>query len=172
MQVIVLIEPSGTFDNYQCGVVMSIEEALSDYILGLQHIGYIVEDLDVAVAKWERLYGADAKCVRRVPENPDEVVPTRFAFIRIAETEFELIEPVSQEFREIFAASPSGGAGINHIAWRVSDIAACLAVLAQNGVRPGHVTPGGVVTFGDRKLVYLHPDDCGGHLIELIQIGD
>ncbi|MCH9695378.1 MAG: VOC family protein [Gammaproteobacteria bacterium] len=149
---------------------MSVRQALESYILGLQHIGYIVDDLDVSVAQWQRLYGLNARCVRREPEDPGEDVATRFAFIRIGESEFELIEPVSPEFRETLLASPAAGGGLNHIAWRVSDIVACAATLAEIGVRPGYVTPQGIVSFGNRKLLYLEPTDCDGHLVELIQI--
>ncbi len=64
---------------------------------------------------------------------------------------------------------PSGGAGINHVAWRVDDIDAAVALLAERGVRPGHVTPGGVMTIGPKKMVYLDPATTGGLVIELIE---
>ncbi|MFT6287754.1 MAG: catechol 2,3-dioxygenase-like lactoylglutathione lyase family enzyme [Alcanivorax sp.] len=64
---------------------------------------------------------------------------------------------------------PSGGAGINHVAWRVSDIEAALVSLLARGIRPGHVTPDGVVTIGKKKMVYLDPDTTDGLIIELIE---
>ncbi|MGI9235070.1 MAG: VOC family protein [Woeseiaceae bacterium] len=149
---------------------MSIQETLKDYIVGLQHIGHVVPDLDEAVATFIAVYGIDEDDVRREPEDPDQEAATRFAFVSVGNTEFELIQPVTEEFRETLFESPSGGAGINHIAWRVSDIEACVNRLTVKGIRPGHVTPDGIVSFGNRKLVYLDPTDTHGMLIELIEI--
>ena len=64
---------------------------------------------------------------------------------------------------------PSGGAGINHVAWRVKDIDEAVACLAVEGIFPGHVTPDGVVRIGEKKMVYLDPDTTGGLVIELIE---
>ena len=64
---------------------------------------------------------------------------------------------------------PSGGAGINHVAWRVRDIEGAVARLAGQGIYPGHVTPGGIVAIGAKKMVYLDPATTGGLVIELIQ---
>lgn len=151
---------------------MSIQKTLEDYIIGLQHVGHIVEDIDKAIDGFVKLYGVDAEGIRRVPELRDDEVPTLFAFVSIAGTEFELIQPVSESSREELFATRSGGAGINHVAWRVSDIDACLEQLATRNVRPGHVTPNGVVRFANKKLVYLDPADCGGMMVELIEIQD
>ena len=148
---------------------MTIVKALRDYIIGLQHVGHVVENLDDAVAEFCRLYGVDAGDVRYVPEVPDEQTPARFAFVTVADAEFELIEPVSDEFRATLLGAPSGGAGINHVAWRVSDLDACMAVLAEQGIGPGYVTPDGPVSTGTSRIVYLNPDDCGGLFVELIE---
>ena len=151
---------------------MSLEESLKDYIIGLQHVGHIVEDIEAAIDGFVRLYGVDAANIRRVPEAFGNGAPTLFAFVRVAGTEFELIQPVSDSSRAELLSVPSGGAGINHVAWRVSDIDACVQLLRNKGIRPGHVTPDGPVGFGNKKLVYLSADDCGGLLVELIEIED
>lgn len=150
---------------------MSVQETLQDYIIGLQHIGHIVDDLEKAIAGFVALYGLGPDDIRRVPETSDGA-PTLFAFITVADSEFELIQPVSEDSHDELRSVPSGGAGINHVAWRVSDVDACLQVAAANGVRPGHVTPNGVVSFGSKKFVYLNPGDCNGMLVELIEVLD
>ena len=68
--------------------------------------------------------------------------------------------------------SPTGGAGINHVAWRVSDIEAAVKRLAGQRIRPGHVTPDGVIDTGRSKIVYMNPDDTDGILIELVELSD
>jgi methylmalonyl-CoA epimerase len=149
---------------------LTIVNSLKEYIIGLQHIGHIVSDLDVAVASFQRLYGVDDSTVRRVPEQPDAKAPTLFAFITVGDTEFELIQPQSATARALLLESPAGGGGINHVAWRVRDIDACVSLLAQQGVAPGHVTPDGVVDTGRSRIVYLDPQDTDGILIELVEL--
>ena len=115
-----------------------------------------------------RVYGVQAEAVRYQPEG-DEPAPTRFAFFHLGGLEFEYIQPCSEEFRAQLLSMPSGGGGINHVAWRVRDIEGALALLAARGITPGHVTPGGVVSFAGRKMVYLDPATTGGLVIELIE---
>ena len=141
---------------------------LKDDIEQVAHVGFVVPDLAEAVAEAQRVYGLSASEVRYVPE-PGEASPTRFAFFTIGGLEFELIEPVSENFRDKLLSMPSGGAGINHVAWRVRDIDAAVASLAAEGIFPGHVTPDGVVRIGEKKMVYLDPDTTGGLVIELIE---
>jgi methylmalonyl-CoA epimerase len=149
---------------------LTIVNSLQDYIIGLQHIGHLVDDLDSAIASFRRVYGVDEASVRRVPERPDGNEPTLFAFITVANTEFEIIQPQSSEARAELAGSSRAGAGLNHVAWRVRDIEDCLATLAAHGVRPGHVTPKGVIDTGRSKIVYLDPADTDGMLMELVEV--
>jgi catechol 2,3-dioxygenase-like lactoylglutathione lyase family enzyme len=89
----------------------------------------------------------------------------------VGDLEFELIEPCSEQFRTLLLGMPSGGAGINHVAWRVDDIEAAVALLATNGIRPGHVTPDGIIAIGPKKMVYLDTATTGGLVIELLEYG-
>lgn len=141
---------------------------LEQHILGVAHVGFVVPCLDTAVANAVRVYGLDAQNIRYQPP-PGEEWPTRFAFFRVGDLDFELIEPRSQHFRDLLLAAPSGGAGINHVAWRVDDIEAAVALLGAAGIHPGYVTPEGVVAIGDKKMVYLDPATTGGLMVELIE---
>ena len=141
---------------------------LKDYIVAAAHVGFVVESLDEAVANAARVYGIAHSDVSYQPA-PGEDALTRFAFFSVGGLEFELIEPCSEHFRQILLAMPSGGAGINHVAWRVENIEAAVAVLAANDIYPGHVTPDGIVAIGTRKMVYLDPATTGGLVIELIE---
>lgn len=142
---------------------------LKDFIIGLGHVGHIVADLDAALADFKRVYGVEDTDIR-IPENPlGTEIMTRFAFVNVAGTEFELIEPVSDYFKDILFTMPSGLAGINHVAYWVNDIEAALLALKQQGVAPGHVTPKGAVDIGDKKICYLDPHTTGGLVIELME---
>ena len=151
---------------------MTIVNTLKDYIVGLQHIGHIVDDLDASIGAFQALYGLDDSAVRRVPETPDGSEATLFAFVTVGDTEFELIQPQSHESRTELMLSPCGSGGINHVAWRVNDIESAVGLLHEKRVRPGHVTPDGVVDTGRSKIVYLDPDDTNGLLIELVELYD
>ena len=147
-----------------------VREILADYILGPGHVGFVVPDLEDAIAAASAVYGIDIADVRFEPP-PDVEAVTRFAFFTVGGLEFEYIQPVSVEYREMLLGMPSGGAGINHIAWSVSDIEAAVSALALRGIVPGHVTPDGVITIGAKKMVYLDPATTGGLVIELIEYG-
>ena len=149
---------------------MSIQSILSDYIIGLQHVGHVVADLEASLQSFGRVYGVGEDSIRRVPEHED--AGALFAFVSIGGTEFELIQPLSDEFRAKLFDAPSGGAGINHVAWRVSDMDACLLALHSRGIGPGHVTPDGPFSYENMKIVYLDPEACDGMYIELIEISD
>ena len=146
-----------------------INEALKDYIIGLAHIGHIVRDLENGIAGFRRLYGLsdDDITILDAPAGTPQL--TRFAFIRVGETEFELIEPVSEHFKTILLGMPSGLGGINHVAYLVDDIEGAVKCLAAQDIFPGHVTPDGIVDMGRKKMVYLDPDTTGGLVVELIE---
>jgi len=145
-------------------------QLLKDRIIAVAHVGFVVPSLDEAVANAVRVYGLAPGEVSVHPA-PGEEGLTRFAFFRVGGLEFELIEPCSQQFRELLLGMPSGGAGINHVAWRVDDIEGAVALLAANGIHPGHVTPNGIISIGAKKMVYLDPATTGGLVIELIEYG-
>jgi 4-hydroxyphenylpyruvate dioxygenase-like putative hemolysin len=72
--------------------------------------------------------------------------------------------------KAILHSAASGAGGINHVAYVVNDIDGALAVLAEQGIRPGHVTPDGVVDTGRTRIAYLNPSDTGDMLIELVEV--
>ena len=145
-----------------------VTEVLAARLLGVAHIGFIVQNLEDSLEQFTRVYGLDMNTVDFQPPG-EEPAPTRFAFFSVAGLNFELIEPCSAQFKEQLLGMPSGGAGINHIAWRVDDIEAAVDLLAERDIRPGHVTPDGIIAIGPRKMVYLDPATTGGQVIELIQ---
>jgi catechol 2,3-dioxygenase-like lactoylglutathione lyase family enzyme len=146
----------------------SIAAFLKDYIVDSVHVGFVVPNLDEAVANARRVYGLDEQAFRYEPP-PGVEAPTRFAFFTVGGLEFEYIEPTAEPFRKMLLDAPSGGAGINHVAWQVSDIDGAVAALAERGIRPGHVTPGGVISIGPKRMVYLDPATTGGLVIELLE---
>ena len=117
-----------------------ISAALKPHLLGLRHVGHVVDDVDRAIADFRRVYGLSPEDVQRLPDQGAQTL-ARFAFVRVAGAEFELIEPVSEGQKQLLLGAPSGGGGINHVAWSVRDLDGALAALAAQGITPGWVTP-------------------------------
>ncbi len=130
-----------------------------------RHIGYIVENLKESVAKCQLLFDLAEDEIRIVPPY-DVAADARFALFQVDGLDFELIEPISDYFKEILFNS---GKGINHICFTVDDIETAVTEMAAKGVRPGHVTPNGIIIMPHQKMVYFNPDDTGGILLEYIQ---
>lgn len=143
--------------------------ALKDYIIGLRHVGHIVNDLRASIDTFRVVYGLADSDITVLPPF-DEPAPARFGLLDVGGVEFELIEPISEEMRATLTAVESGAGGINHVAYVVNDIDGALATLAAQGIRPGHVTPDGVVDTGRTRIAYLDPADTGGMLIELVEV--
>lgn len=149
-------------------------DILLNHITGLAHIGHIVPDLVSAIENFKRVYGVGDEAVMVTPPFPVEgevdEAPTRFAFIEVKGTQFELIEPISDFFKKQLLTMPSGDGGINHVAYHVNNIEAAYTCLQASGIQAGHVTPDGIVDFGPKKILYLDPKTTGGLMIELIEV--
>ena len=144
--------------------------ALKDYIVGVQHIGYVVADLEKSIETYKELYGIGDSDIQIFPEADDGSALTRFAFIQVGEVQFELIQALRSPYTEKLKGEDNGAGGINHLAYRVRDLEAAVAALSDQGIGPGHVTPDGIVRFGNKKIVYLDPNAISGQLIELIEV--
>jgi methylmalonyl-CoA/ethylmalonyl-CoA epimerase len=127
---------------------------------GIHHIGVAVEDLDEALATYERLFDADVEHRATVEEQG-----VRAASLRIGEGRVELLEPLG-------ADTPVGrflakrGPGMHHVAYEVNDLGATIAELANAGAdlidakpRPG--------LFG-LEVAFVHPDSVHGVLSEVV----
>ena len=147
-----------------------MRDALKNYITGLRHVGHIVDDLRSSIQAFTEVYGLDESDITVLPPFGEDG-PARFGLINVGGgVEFELIEPISEDMKNILGSVASGAGGINHVAYVVSDIDAALAVLEKQGIRPGHVTPDGVVDTGRTRIAYLDPASTGDMLIELVEV--
>jgi methylmalonyl-CoA/ethylmalonyl-CoA epimerase len=128
--------------------------------LRLHHIGIVVDDLDEAMANYERVgFGAGERF--SVPEQGVE------AIVYQAGTGYmELIRPTDPE-GAIGRYLAKRGSGMHHIAYAVDDLAATLARLKSAGVRLIDEVPR-QGTHGWR-IAFIHPESCAGVLTELVE---
>jgi catechol 2,3-dioxygenase-like lactoylglutathione lyase family enzyme len=121
--------------------------------------------LKQSIADFQRLFDLQDEDIRIIPPF-NLVADTRFAFFHADGLDFELIEPIAEHFKNILFNS---GIGINHICFTVDNIEEAYADMTRKGVRPGHVTPNGILYLPHQKMVYFNPEDTGGMLIEYIE---
>jgi methylmalonyl-CoA/ethylmalonyl-CoA epimerase len=128
----------------------------------IDHIGFVVADVDAAIAHYRQAFGIEDWERIAFPERHADI-----GVARLGDTLIELIAPTSED--AAFARFlRDKGAGIHHIAYRVDDVAAALAELRARGVplidrepRPG---------IHNTLVAFVHPKAGGqGVLIELVQ---
>ena len=138
---------------------------MKEMITRLRHVGYIVEDIDKSVNMFKALFDLKDEDIRMMSAD-DTGGAGAFAFVPVGDTELELIQPVSDFFREMTGDPPPG---INHIAVQVKDCEKAVEAMEKKGIRLGHITRDGIFDTGGTKIAYLDPNDTGGVLIELVE---
>ncbi len=127
----------------------------------LNHIAIAVPDLAAASAKYRDLLGAQVGEPQALPEHGVTVV-----FIDTGNTKVELLEPLGEAspISAFLGKNPAGG--MHHLCFEVPDILAAAATLAAGGARVlGDGTP--KTGAHGRPVLFLHPKDFDGTLIEL-----
>lgn len=130
----------------------------------LNHIAIAVPDLAAATAKYRDQLGAEVGAPQALPEHGVTVV-----FIDTGNTKVELLEPLGEgsPIAAFLEKNPAGG--MHHLCFEVPDIAAAIAQLQQSGARIlGDGTPR--IGAHGKPVIFLHPKDFAGTLIELEQV--
>jgi methylmalonyl-CoA/ethylmalonyl-CoA epimerase len=130
----------------------------------LDHIGIAVANLDEAIQRYESILATP--CYKR------EGVASEFvetAFFQNGQTKVELLGATSPE-SVITKFIEKRGEGLHHMAYEVDDIHAEIRRLSDAGYRLLNETP---KKGADNKLiVFMHPKDANGVLLELCQAAD
>jgi methylmalonyl-CoA/ethylmalonyl-CoA epimerase len=130
----------------------------------LNHVAIVVPDLSAAADTYAQTLGAR---VTEPMDLPDHGVTT--VFVELENTKIELLHPLGENspIASFLERNPSGGT--HHVCYEVDDIQAACARLAQSGAR---VLGDGEPRTGahGKPVVFLHPKDFCGTLIELEQV--
>ena len=138
---------------------------MSELITSLRHIGIIVRDAEKSTKLFKDLFDLTDEDITIV--SPDVTRgESSFSFIPAGGIELELIQPISEHFKELVGNPPEG---INHFAFTVRDIEEAVLLMQQKGVRLGHVTKEGILDMGRSKVAYFNPEDTDGILIEFVE---
>ncbi len=130
----------------------------------LNHIAIAVPDLAAAAEKYKSVLGAKVSEPQALPEHGVTVV-----FVEVDNTKTELLEPMGDgsPIAAFLAKNPSGG--MHHMCYEVDDIIAARDQLKAQNIR---VLGDGEPKIGahGKPVLFLHPKDFDGTLIELEQI--
>lgn len=130
----------------------------------LNHIAIAVPDLAAAAAKYRDQLGATVGASQELPEHGVTVV-----FVETGNAKVELLEPLGENSPIAAFLEKNAAGGMHHICFEVPDIGAAIARLQAGGAR---VLGDGQPKIGahGNPVVFLHPKDFDGTLIELEEV--
>lgn len=131
-------------------------------LLNVDHVAIAVNSLDDAAAKYEERYDVRPLWVEVVESQgvKEAMIPVGGSFI-------QLLEPLGPE-TPVGRFVSKNGEGMHHVAYAVASIEAALAHLKEDKARLVDTEP----RIGGRgaRIVFVHPADLGGTLIELVEL--
>lgn len=130
----------------------------------LNHVAIVVPDLSAASAIYRDTLGASVSCPEDLPQHGVTVV-----FVDLPNTRIELLHPLGHRSPVAKFLDRHADGGIHHLCYEVEDIIAARDQLLRQGAR----TVGGDVPFigaHGKPVLFLHPKDFCGALIELEQV--
>lgn len=130
----------------------------------LNHVAIAVPDLEAAAAQYRDTLGADVGPAQDEPDHGVTVV-----FITLPNTKIELLYPLGENspIQGFLDKNPSGG--IHHVCYEVDDILAARDRLQARGARVLGTGEPKIGAHG-KPVLFLHPKDFNGTLIELEQV--
>lgn len=130
----------------------------------VNHVAIAVPDMEKGIAAYRDTLGARVSDIQKLPEHGVSVV-----FVELPNTKVELLEPLGENspIAAFLEKNPSGG--MHHICYEVEDILAARDQLKATGARVlGDGTP--KIGAHGKPVLFLHPKDFFGTLIELEQV--
>jgi len=128
----------------------------------IYHLGYAVEDIEVASRFYEKNFGAAPGVPEVVAEQG--IVATMF---RVGESRIELVQPTRPD-SPVWKFLANRGEGFHHVAFEVEDLSLTLAELKRNGVELIDEEPR--KGAGGTRVAFVHPRGAFGVLTELVEL--
>jgi len=132
-------------------------------LIGMDHVGVAVKNLDEAVKLYRDVLGFELEGIHVLKERKVKVA----LFSMGGEAQVELLEPLGSD-SPVAKFLEARGEGIQHIAVRVENIEKVLDDLKKNGVvlvddKPRNGAEG-------KKIAFVSPKSTKGVLMELVQL--
>jgi methylmalonyl-CoA epimerase len=130
---------------------------------GIHHLGVAVDDLDGAVATYERLFGAHLEHRETVSDQGVEA-----ASLRVGASRVELLAALGDD-TPVGKFLANRGPGMHHVAFEVDDVGAAIDELQAEGAELIDERPRQGL-FG-MQVAFVHPDSVDGVLAEIVSGG-
>ena len=130
----------------------------------LNHVAIAVPDLVAAADQYKLSFGMEVSEPQELEEHGVKIV-----FVELSNTKIELLAPlsISSPISDFLKKNPSGG--IHHICYEVDDILTARDRLISSGARVLGTGEPKICAHG-KQVLFLHPKDFNGCLIELEQV--
>ena len=130
----------------------------------LNHVAIVVPDLARAAAIYRDALGAKVSAPLDLPAHGVTTV-----FVDLGNAKIELLHPLGEKSPIANFLARNADGGIHHVCYEVEDIYAARDKLKAEGAR---VLGDGEPKIGahDKPVLFLHPKDFAGTLIELEQV--
>jgi len=140
----------------------TLHQALGGTLVGIDHVGFAVADLDQAISRWQDNFGftVDHREIN-VEQGVEEVM---------------LAVPGGQHIQLLASIDPEStiakfiakhGEGMQQLAFRVTSIDEAMTKVAAAGMRLVYSEPRRGTA--DSRINFIHPKDTGGILVELVE---
>jgi methylmalonyl-CoA/ethylmalonyl-CoA epimerase len=130
----------------------------------LNHVALAVPDLAAAAALYKQKLGARLSEPQALPEHGVTII-----FVELPNTRIELLEPLGNNspIATFLERQPEGG--MHHLCYEVENLRVAIRRLKQEGARIlGDGEP--MVGAHGNPVIFLHPKDFAGTLIELEEV--
>ena len=129
----------------------------------LNHVAIAVPDLEAAIKSYRNTLGATVSAPKDIPEHGVTVV-----FVELENAKIELLQPLGENSPIQGFVDKNVSGGMHHICYEVDDLTAVRDQLTADGAR---VLGSGEPKIGahGKPVLFLHPKDFSGTLIELEQ---
>lgn len=128
----------------------------------LNHVAVAVPKLDAARKLYAEAFGTAVTPPERLPEHGVTV-----SFVKLPNTNIELLEVLGENSPIANFMAKNANGGIHHICIEVDDINKAMERVKAFKIRPLSETP--KIGAHGKPVVFLHPKDCNGILVELEQ---
>ncbi|KAI9293357.1 methylmalonyl-CoA epimerase [Neoconidiobolus thromboides FSU 785] len=128
----------------------------------LNHVAIAVPDIEASTRFYKDILGAEVSSKEALPDHGVYTV-----FVNLGNTKIELLHPYGENspIQNFLNKNQSGG--IHHICIEVDDVFKALQDLTSQNIRSLDKKP--KIGAHGKPVIFLHPKDCGGVLVELEQ---
>jgi len=146
-------------------LMADIRQALGGTLLGIDHVGLAVSDLDAAITRWSQTFGLTVSH-REINESQG----IEEAMLDLADgSRIQLLAPLNSD-STIAKFLARSGEGVQQLAFRVTSITAAMQAVTDAGMRL--IYPEARTGTAGSQINFVHPKDTGGVLVELVELAE